>query len=178
MNTLQVQGRVLCRLTASGEWAFNMPHKGFARFHVIERGTCWAGTPDGARRQLAAGDLLVAFGEHHLSDRIHPATLVPIEEFVTSGRHETHPTLRKTGGSAEVQMLCGSFTFGPGIDHPLVRALPRLLQVKGNGEHSPEWLELTLRFLSAEVREPGLGTAAVVSRLTDLIFVQAVRAWV
>jgi transcriptional regulator GlxA family with amidase domain len=32
--------------------------------------------------------------------------------------------------------------------------------------------------MSAEVRKPGIGTEAVVSRLTDLIFVQAVRAWV
>jgi hypothetical protein len=36
--------------------------------------------------------------------------------------------------------------------------------VKGDGEHSPEWLQLTLRFLSAEVRAPGIGTEAVVSR--------------
>src|SRR5262249_35667757 len=81
MNTLQVGGRVLWRWTGAGEWAFSMPVDGFARFHVIERGACWAGTPDGARRQLAAGDLLVAFGEHHMSDRSHPATIVPIAEF-------------------------------------------------------------------------------------------------
>src|SRR5262245_11677255 len=178
MNTLQVQGRVLCRLTASGEWAFNMPVDGLARFHVIERGACWAGTPDGARRQLSAGDLLVAFGEHHMSDRSHPATIVPIAQFVVAPGQGASVAVGQTGEGGEVQMLCGSFRFGPGIDHPLLRALPPLLLVRGDGEHAPEWLQLTLRFLSDEVREPGIGSEAVVSRLIDLIFVQAVRAWV
>jgi transcriptional regulator GlxA family with amidase domain len=50
--------------------------------------------------------------------------------------------------------------------------------VPGDAGHSPEWLDLTLRFLSAEVRAPSIGSEAVLSRLTDLIFVQAVRAWV
>src|SRR5262245_9428 len=177
MNTLQPQGRVFCRLVASGEWAFNMPGDGLGRFHVIERGVCWVGTPDGIRRQLAAGDLLVAFGEHYLSDRGRPRAIVPIEAFVASAQQSTYPTVSKPGEGIEVQMLCGSFTFGPGADHPLLRALPRLLHVKGDGERAPEWLQLTLRLLSAEVREPGIGAEAVVSRLIDLLFVQAVRAW-
>src|SRR5262245_28329930 len=178
MNALQLEGRVFCRLAASGTWAFSMPDDGLARFHVIERGTCWVGTPDGARCQLAAGDLLVTFGEHYLSDRSCPATIVPFREFLGSAMQSAYATGRKTGEGAEVQMICGSFTFGPRVNHPLLRALPPLLHVKGDGEHAPEWLQLTLRFLSAEVREPGIGTEAVVSRLTDLIFVQAVRVWV
>jgi AraC-like DNA-binding protein len=178
MNALQPQGRVFCRLVVSGEWAFNMRDDGLARFHVIERGTCWVGAPDGTRHRLVAGDLLVTFGEHHLSDRSHPTAIVPIEEFLGSAQQSTCTTFCNQGEGDEVQMICGSFTFGPGVDHPLLRALPPLLQVKGDGQHAPEWLQLTLRFLSAEVREPGLGSEAVISRLTDLIFVQAVRAWV
>jgi AraC-like DNA-binding protein len=178
MNALQPQGRVFCRLLVSGEWAFTMPDDRLGRFHVIERGTCWVGTPDGARRQLAAGDLLVTFGQHYLSDRRDPVTVVPIDEFIASARQSPCPTVCKNGDGPEVQMLCGSFTFGPTIDHPLLRALPALLHVKGDGGHAPEWLQLTLRFFSAEVSEPGIGTEAVVSRLIDLIFVQAVRAWV
>jgi AraC-like DNA-binding protein len=179
MNALQLQGRVFCRLVVSGEWAFNMrDDDGLARFHVIERGTCWVGTPDGARRRLAAGDLLVTFGEHYLSDRSHPAAIVPIEEFLGSAQQSACTTFCNQGEGDEVQMICGSFTFGPRTDHPLLRALPPLLHVNGDGEHAPEWLQLTLRFLSAEMREPGIGTEAVVSRLTDLIFVQAVREWV
>jgi transcriptional regulator GlxA family with amidase domain len=75
-------------------------------------------------------------------------------------------------------MLCGVFTFARGGNHPLLRSLPQVLHVPGDAGRSPEWLDLTLRFLGAEVRAPGIGSEAVLSRLTDLIFVQAVRAWV
>jgi AraC-like DNA-binding protein len=170
---------VFCRLEISDEWAFNMPNDGLARFHVIEKGTCWAGTPSGACHHLEAGDLLVAFGEHYMSNRSHPAALVPIEELVAAARRGSGTRARMNGiGAAAVHMLCGSFTFESEVDHPLLRALPQLLHVKGDGEHSREWLQLTLRFLSAEVRDTGVGTEAVISRLTDLIFVQAVRAWI
>jgi AraC-like DNA-binding protein len=178
ISALQLQGRVFCRLEASGAWAFTMPSDGLARFHVIQGGTCWAGTPDGARRRLAGGDLLVTFGEHHLSDRAHPTRVSPIGEFVAAAGQGTPSAVRGDGEGPTVRMLCGSFTFGPRPEHALLRALPPLLHVEGHDGHAPEWLDLTLRFLSAEVREPGVGTEAVVSRLTGLIFVQAVRAWV
>jgi Cupin len=82
MSALQMQGRVYCRLELSGEWAFSMPGDGLARFHVIERGTCWVGTPDGGKRQLAAGDLILALGEHVLSCRDRPKTIVPVQQFI------------------------------------------------------------------------------------------------
>src|SRR5262245_2795048 len=177
MRALELRGRVFCRLETSGAWAFNLPDDGLARFHVIEKGSCWVGTPEGDCRQVAAGDLLVTFGEHYLSNRAHPPMALPINDFLASARQWSRVTVRQSI-AVDVQMLCGSFTLGPASDHPLIRALPSLLHVKGDGEHSPEWLQSTLRFLSAEVGRPGIGTEAVVSRLVDLIFVQAVRAWI
>ena len=178
MSALQMQGRVFCRLELSGEWAFSMPKDGLARFHVIERGTCWLGTPDGGNRQLAAGDLLVALGEHVLSYRESPKTIVPVQQFIGPVGPRACPVICTLGPGPDVHMLCGVFTFARGGNHPLLLSLPPVLHVRGDGSQSPEWLDLTLRFLSAEVRAPGIGSEAVLSRLTDLIFVQAVRAWV
>jgi AraC-like DNA-binding protein len=178
MSGLQLQGRVFCRLELSGDWAFSMPEDGLARFHVIEKGTCWVRTPDGGKRQLAAGDLLVGLGEHALSARENPQTIVPIQQFIGRVGPRACPVICARGRDPEVHMLCGIFTFGRGHDHPLLVSLPRMLHVPANGGQSPEWLDLTMRFLSAEVRAPGIGSEAVLSRLTDLIFLQAVRAWV
>src|SRR5262249_15226845 len=178
MSGLQLQGRVFCRLELSGDWAFSMPEDGLARFHVIEKGTCWVRTPDGGHRELAAGDLLVGLGEHALSARESPRTIVPIQQFIGRVGPRARPVICVRGPHPEVHMLCGVFAFGLGHDHPLLVSLPRMLHVPGNGGQSPEWLDLTLRFRSAEVRAPGIGSEAVLSRLTDLIFLQAVRAWV
>jgi AraC-like DNA-binding protein len=178
MSALQMQGRVYCRLELSGEWAFSMPGDGLARFHVIERGTCWVGTPDGGKRQLAAGDLILALGEHVLSCRDRPKTIVPVQQFIAPVGPRGCPVICTLGPGRDVHMLCGVFKFARGGNHPLLRSLPPLLHVHGDGGRSPEWLDLTLRFLSSEVRAPGIGSEAILSRLTDLIFVQSVRAWV
>jgi transcriptional regulator GlxA family with amidase domain len=75
-------------------------------------------------------------------------------------------------------MVCGSFRFSHGEGHPLLAVLPPLLHVKGQDGQALEWLDLTLRFLASEARHPRPGSETVITRLTEVIFVQAVRAWI
>ncbi|HSG39546.1 MAG TPA: AraC family transcriptional regulator, partial [Thermoanaerobaculia bacterium] len=48
----------------------------------------------------------------------------------------------------------------------------------GQTTRTTEWLGMTLRFLAAEARHPRPGAETLISRLTDVIFVQALRAWI
>jgi AraC-like DNA-binding protein len=45
------------------------------------------------------------------------------------------------------------------------------------GSRSGEWLDPLLKLLASEAREPRQGSATVMSRLTDVIFVEALRVW-
>jgi hypothetical protein len=42
---------------------------------------------------------------------------------------------------------------------------------------APEWLDLTLRYLSAEALNEAPGREIALSRLVDLLFVQTIRHW-
>jgi AraC-like DNA-binding protein len=75
-------------------------------------------------------------------------------------------------------LLCGSFRFGQGDGHPLIAVLPPLICIKGQEGRPLEWLDLTLRFLASETRRPRAGSDSMVTRLTELLFVQIVRAWI
>jgi hypothetical protein len=101
-----------------------------------------------------------------------------VKPFLERLKRFTRIGFRKPGGTSSIHLLCGSFQLTRGVLHPLLNALPPVLHVKGRGGgRSVEWLDLTLRFLKAEIAQLGLGSETVVSRLTDLIFIQAVRAW-
>ena len=41
-----------------------------------------------------------------------------------------------------------------------------------------EWIASTLRFMAAEAREPRLGGETVITRLADILVIQAIRAWI
>ena len=178
LRSLQPQGRIFCHLELSGPWAFRMAAAGMARFHVVEKGSCWLQTQDAAPVALAAGDLVIVLHEHHLSNSAKPRSVASLETFLERLKRFTHIGFRKPGSTPSTHLLCGSFQLTRGVRHPLLNALPPVLHVKGRGGgRSVEWLDLTLRFLKAEIAQLGVGSETVVSRLTDLIFIQAVRAW-
>ena len=70
----------------------------------------------------------------------------------------------------------GCFEFETSAKNPLVASLPELLYVKAEDLRSEPWLETTFQFLASEAATSRQGSDIVVSRLTDLLFIQAVRA--
>ena len=81
------------------------------------------------------------------------------------------------GGGAETHLICGRFHLDEAVRGALVPLLPPVLRVPGEGGRAHEWLDASVRALAAEVHRPSPGTELAVSRLVDLIFVQALRHW-
>lgn len=86
--------------------------------------------------------------------------------------------MRGGGEGAETRLVCGSFRFERRDAHPLLELLPPLIHLRPAEAPAAEWLEATLRFLAWETREAKPGTETIVSRLTDVVFVQVLRAWI
>jgi AraC-like DNA-binding protein len=177
IGSLHLEGRVFCRMELSGPWGFRTPDDGLARFHVIERGACWMRAGEEDPVPLSAGDLVVALNAHQLSDGPRTRT-VSMKDFLRGFADKPGAVLRHRGRGLPTHMVCGSFRFSHGEGHPLLAVLPPLLHVKGQDGQALEWLDLTLRFLASEARHPRPGSETVITRLTEVIFVQAVRAWI
>lgn len=60
---------------------------------------------------------------------------------------------------------------------PLLRLLPKVLRLRPADSQEAAWVESTLRQLAAEARGRWPGHEIVVSRLTDVLFVQVLRTW-
>jgi AraC-like DNA-binding protein len=82
--------------------------------------------------------------------------------------------MRHGGGGAVSYFTCGSFEFQSPAESPLLSLLPPLIHIRGEAE---EWLASALQLLVYEARHARPGAKAMISRLTDVIFVQAVRIW-
>lgn len=176
LGALRLRSRVFCRSEFSALWAMTLRASPYAHFHVIERGGAWIRL-DGERRShaLAGGDLvIVPHGRGHTLSASPNARPVPLDRLP---RQEAsgHYVVRH-GGGAETRMICGSFEFDRMKRNPILGLLPPVLHVRGGG--SAEWLDRLLRLLASEARAPRPGSATVIARLTDIVFVQAVRAWV
>jgi AraC-like DNA-binding protein len=59
-----------------------------------------------------------------------------------------------------------------------VKLLPTLISIDVARLPEAEWLQSTLRVIAAEAREPRAGGETVITRLADILVIQAIRHWI
>jgi AraC-like DNA-binding protein len=180
MDALRLRSRVFCRSELAAPWGMTLRRSDYAHFHVVERGGAWLRVAGEAPLALAAGDLVVVphGAGHALSDSPERATRPLAELAGDRASGGGCVVLRGEGSGPETHLVCGSFAFERPEAHPLLELLPPLVHLRPAGTPASEWLDATVRFLAWETREARPGTETIVSRLTDVLFVQVLRAWI
>jgi AraC-like DNA-binding protein len=171
-----LRGQVYCRTQARAPWGLSFKQQAGAVFHTVSAGTCWL-THGGERVQLAAGDLvLFARGAQHALSDAPRSPKLDLEAWLTRIRRGGRQALGSDRG-AVTEILCGVYDFELSARaHPVLDLLPPLLHLRPSAER-PD-IAGTLGSLHGEYARGPLGSALVISRLLDVLFVQIVRAWV
>jgi AraC-like DNA-binding protein len=73
--------------------------------------------------------------------------------------------------------LCGTFTIGDPQASHLLASLPAVIILRGTGGPALEGLEVARRMLVVEMESPSQGSAVMIARILDLIFIQIMRTW-
>ncbi|MFO1305455.1 MAG: AraC family transcriptional regulator [Burkholderiales bacterium] len=163
--------------------AFLPPSERVISFHLITDGECWAMLPHdpGNAVRLTAGDVVVVpQGETHVlgsATRLTPELMAPMLAEQMQTAPGTVMTLAYGGGGTVTRMICGFLSAQEIWRNPLLSALPRLFKVGMRGS-SAAWLESSLRFATEEAASTRAGGAAVLAKLAELLFVEAVRSYV
>lgn len=183
LQTLRLHSRIQNRVVVGEPWGVTFPARAkTGKFHYIEGGVgAILAVPGRPTVRLEPGDLAIIFVDtpHSVYD-IHGTR--PIDIFTLLNVAEplcpTGLTLRLGGDGPETSVISGDFVFEEGVTHPLWRLLPPYILLKGEGGQAPEWLDTTLNLLSREAMEVRPGVTAVLDRLCDVLFIQALRGWV
>jgi AraC-like DNA-binding protein len=179
LHFLRMNGAFYCRSELSAPWGLTLPPMpGYLWFHVPTSGESLLETQNADPELLRPGDFaLVPHGEGHAlrSDAGVPAPgILELERELVSDRYEL---LRHGGGGAPTILICGAVRF----DHPaarnIVEILPPAIHLGPSGSPRLEWLQATLRLMAVEARELRPGGEAVITRLADILVVQAIRSW-
>jgi AraC family transcriptional regulator, alkane utilization regulator len=163
--------------------AYLPPSERIVSFHLVTEGRCWAMLPHdpGGALQVEAGDvILVPQGETHLlgsSVGLTPESLAPLLAEKVEAMPGEVMTIAHGGGGPVARMVCGFLTAQEIWRNPLLSALPRLFKVGMRGPGA-SWLESSLRFATEEAASAHAGRATVLAKLSELLFVEAVRRYV
>jgi AraC-like DNA-binding protein len=180
LHTLRMSGAFYCRSELSEPWGLSLPPlPGYLWFHVVTSGRVSLDVGDGELSTLHGGDLaLVTQGAGHrlCSDPSAPAPgILDLPRAEISDRYEV---LRHGGGGPLTRMMCGAVRF----DHPaarnLVALLPEIIYLDAESTPDLVWMQATLALIAAETKQQRPGGEAVITRLADVLIIQAIRSWI
>jgi len=180
LESIRVRSLVSGRFEFTAPWALRID-SGRPGFLVVTRGTCWLEADDAVPVQLAGGAfvLLPRAPGYVIRDsrRTRPVSASELKKTCTHHRGcQPGGVFQYGGGGALTTLVGGSFEAETGIGNPLLASLPSIIHVRSDQGTPVQWLESTLQFMSSEMASGQPGAATVVSRLADILFVQAVRA--
>lgn len=176
LDLAQVQGALDVRCHLAG--GFSLDHvdagPGEAPFHLVLAGGAAMELPGHERVVMEAGDLLVLpKGTRH---RVHDLRGTPVTTTISLDAHGPFTTKSNTESRPELDLLCGRFTFAPDAGRLLFSALPDVLHVRLSQEHGMTALSGIVAMFRDEVARLEPGALAVVTALTQALFVFALRA--
>ena len=180
LDTVALKAAIYFRTNFHPEFGIAVPAYGrAARFHLVVQGSCFVTLDSGLQVRLQAGDLaLVPNGCAHLLSSQETASGEPLADVISqAGFTGSGPFVVGEGPeSASCQMVCGHFTFADGADHPLLRSIPDVLHISAADRASQPMLDDVLRLLVRRMFEGEAGAAATVSRLSEVLFIEVMRA--
>ncbi|WP_087134826.1 AraC family transcriptional regulator [Caballeronia arationis] len=150
-------------------------------YHLITEGSCWAGLADdpASAIRVDAGELLVVpQGESHLMGSSLELAPAPTGDLLSSQLEATPGQVMKLsygGGGARTRLVCGFLACDDTLSNPVLSSLPRIFKIDMRNDPQSAWLESSLKFAAAEAAEWRVGSAIVLARLSELLFVEAVR---
>lgn len=128
--------------------------------------------------QLAAGDmvLLPRNDAHRLASALGLRPRL-VDELIQPAASPGLARLRYGGGGAATQVICG-FLGCELADNPLLATLPAALHLRVGDGLAGAWVEQSFRLAAAEFAADSLGSASLLNKLAELLFVEAVRRYV
>ena len=176
LRHITITGVFYCPSFLHEPWGGTLPPTpGCVWFHAVTSGRCDL-IVDGGRHELQPGDLaLVPHGAGHRIEAGGPTEWPSVPELPHEEQSDNYAVLRYGTDGPLTELVCG----GLRLEHPsarrLVDALPPVVHVRTVRRSV---LGVTLDLLAEEVQRREVGSEAVISRLCDIVVIQAIRTWV
>ncbi|UEM05484.1 AraC family transcriptional regulator [Skermanella rosea] len=193
LRSVRLSGAVFFEVDATSPWVAEAPPSSevaplvmpgaqhVIEYHVVTDGACWAGivNADTDPVRLTRGSVIIfPRGDPHVlssAPRMRAAPDLGVYRQPAEG--ETLPfRLEPAGGGPDAtRLICGFLGCDNRPFNPLLQALPRLLHIDDGCGARGGWLGSLIEATVRESRNSGAGSVGVLEKLSELIFMEAVR---
>ena len=148
--------------------------------HFVAAGNMQLRVEGGDAIDVRAGELVLLPHNHaHTfgSDLNLNITAMPARQVIRPPQGSAISRITYGGGGEATQLLCG-FLGSETSFSPLLASLPPVLKLDVRTTASGAWIESSFRFAASEIAAGRIGSATVITKLSELLFVEAVSQFV
>jgi AraC-like DNA-binding protein len=204
LRTVRLHGAVFYYVKGYPPWAVENPHvreiipaimpgaEHMIEFHALVNGNCWAGIDGEEPIPMQAGDVvLFPQGDPHTMSSAPglraastdtaffysrrppqlPYALSVKDDDLTTTHVDDDP-------DHSAKVVCGFLGLDARPFNPLLASLPRVLRVRGSAFGVDSWFATLMRAVVAEADAKRPGGEAVLARMSEMLFVEALRRYV
>jgi len=178
LSDVRFRSTIFCRSEMRAPWGFSVQGREVATFHFVECGACRLEVPEAAvKLQLDHGDFVILPHGHAHVVRDGPGSEVTrLDNLVSDYFDAASGTLRFGGNGEPTSLICGGFFFEDREALPFLAALPPVPHISGRGNRIGDWLKIAQELMSSDVASGRVGENTMLTRISDLIFIEAVRS--
>jgi AraC-like DNA-binding protein len=170
LRNVRLRGEEIFCCAPVAPFAISFDHPG-GTIHMVNEGKFelqLEGTTHVYRYERGDVILLPAGGTHEVrrGRRVPPRPL---------GESDVREEITRHGTGT--RWLSGTFSFDDSRGGRLLHGLPPVIDLRGAGDQSLIWLDVSTEMLMKEKVLPSEGSAEMISRILDLLFIQVLRAW-
>jgi AraC-like DNA-binding protein len=180
LHLLKLTGTFYCQSRLTAPWGVAIP--GFDNvmsFAVIIGGRCWMTVGGADPFRVEKGNLVLMTKGQELNFRSDLNTpILTLDELPIRKVTELYETLEFGGGGEETSIMYGIVRLDHAASGLLMQLLPEVLKIDTWTEDAGSWLQGTLQFIAREARELRPGGETVITRLADVVVIEAIRRWI
>jgi AraC-like DNA-binding protein len=151
-------------------------------YHLIARGACWGHVVGEDPIRLNEGDLIIfPQGDRHVLSSAPGMRAEPDMTMFARPSNAPLPLVYERGGGGpdRTRLVCGFLGCDERPFNPLLTSLPRTIHLSGTDKEAASgWLVTMLTIAARESASARVGRENMLSRMSELIFVGAIRRYV
>jgi AraC-like DNA-binding protein len=144
-------------------------------YHFVIEGRLLLGVEGQPPIEVAAGEIVILpRNDGHTVASAEGLKPISADGLIQPGDDGGLARINHGGGGAVTHIVCG-FLGTEETHNPLLATLPPVLKIDIRQGTSRDWVEASVRFAARELTEGKFASSGVMSRLSELLFVEAVR---